>query len=106
MLCVLADIRNSVTDLVPTDTQEQPFYYMFKVQCTSCRETHPNWVGVSRFVSVAFSFVSERSLFYFAQNDFLVIFSLAMRSQPRFKKRKLKASNSTRTLFHILKGYH
>lgn len=23
---------------------------MFKVQCTSCRETNPNWVGVSRFV--------------------------------------------------------
>lgn len=23
---------------------------MFKVQCTSCRETHSNYVGVNRFV--------------------------------------------------------
>ncbi|KAF2199414.1 DUF866-domain-containing protein [Delitschia confertaspora ATCC 74209] len=40
---------NGVTDLRPNDTAESPFYYTFKVQCTSCRETHPNWVGVSRF---------------------------------------------------------
>ncbi|KAK8156199.1 hypothetical protein IWX90DRAFT_434347 [Phyllosticta citrichinensis] len=38
-----------VTDLRPNDTADNPFYYTFKVQCTSCRETHPNWVGVSRF---------------------------------------------------------
>ncbi|KAF4309721.1 hypothetical protein GTA08_BOTSDO03226 [Botryosphaeria dothidea] len=38
-----------VTDLKPNDTQENPFYYTFKVQCTSCREIHPNWVSVSRF---------------------------------------------------------
>ncbi|EOD46069.1 putative duf866 domain-containing protein [Neofusicoccum parvum UCRNP2] len=37
-----------VTGLLPTDTAEKPFYYTFKVQCTSCRETHPNWVSVSR----------------------------------------------------------
>ncbi|KAL8365521.1 hypothetical protein RB595_004372 [Gaeumannomyces hyphopodioides] len=30
-------------------TAEIPFWYTFKVQCTSCRETHANWVGVSRF---------------------------------------------------------
>ncbi|KAF2145380.1 uncharacterized protein K452DRAFT_119246 [Aplosporella prunicola CBS 121167] len=40
---------NGVTDLRPADTPESPFYYTFKVQCTSCRETHPNWVSVSRF---------------------------------------------------------
>ncbi|KAF2716023.1 DUF866-domain-containing protein [Polychaeton citri CBS 116435] len=40
---------NGVTDLVPEDTQDAPFYYTFKVQCTSCREVHPNWVSVSRF---------------------------------------------------------
>lgn len=40
----------SVTDLLPIDTEENPFYYTFKVQCTSCREIHPNWVSVSRFV--------------------------------------------------------
>lgn len=41
---------NSVTDLRPDDTPENPFWYTFKVQCTSCREIHPNFVNVSRFV--------------------------------------------------------
>ncbi|MCJ1370779.1 hypothetical protein MMC20_001992 [Loxospora ochrophaea] len=40
-----------VTDLVPVDTPEDPYYFTFKVQCTSCREIHPNWVSVSRFES-------------------------------------------------------
>jgi hypothetical protein len=40
---------NGVTDLRPLDTEDAPFYYTFKVQCTSCRETHPNPVSVSRF---------------------------------------------------------
>ncbi|KAK0274424.1 hypothetical protein LTR35_011578 [Friedmanniomyces endolithicus] len=40
---------NGVTDLQPEDTEQTPFYYTFKVQCTSCREVHPNWVSVSRF---------------------------------------------------------
>jgi hypothetical protein len=40
---------NGVTSLRPLDTEDAPFYYTFKVQCTSCRETHPNWVSVSRF---------------------------------------------------------
>ncbi|THW52326.1 DUF866-domain-containing protein [Aureobasidium pullulans] len=39
---------NGVTDLAPIDTEDSPFYYTFKVQCTSCREVHPNWVSVSR----------------------------------------------------------
>ncbi|KAL8365519.1 hypothetical protein RB595_004372 [Gaeumannomyces hyphopodioides] len=38
-----------VTNLRPSDTEDSPFWYTFKVQCTSCRETHANWVGVSRF---------------------------------------------------------
>ncbi|KAK7735195.1 hypothetical protein SLS53_007585 [Cytospora paraplurivora] len=38
-----------VTNLRPDDTEANPFWYTFKVQCTSCRETHQNWVGVSRF---------------------------------------------------------
>jgi hypothetical protein len=42
--------NSSVTDLRPTDTADTPYYYTFKVQCTSCRETHANWVGVSRHV--------------------------------------------------------
>jgi hypothetical protein len=40
----------SVTDLLPQDTEDEPFHYTFKVQCTSCREIHPNWVTVNRHV--------------------------------------------------------
>ncbi|TFA99236.1 hypothetical protein CCMA1212_008899 [Trichoderma ghanense] len=40
---------SGVTNLRPDDTQDNPFWYMFKVQCTSCRETHDNYVGVNRF---------------------------------------------------------
>ncbi|RAQ99712.1 DUF866-domain-containing protein [Stemphylium lycopersici] len=40
---------NGVTDLRPADTEDAPFFYMFKVQCTSCREVHPNHVTVNRF---------------------------------------------------------
>jgi hypothetical protein len=49
----------SVTDLQPDDTEENPFYYTFKVQCTGCREVHANWVSVSRFVrSSAYAILS------------------------------------------------
>lgn len=41
-----------MTDLAPTDTADAPYYYTFKVQCTSCRETHSNWVGVNRHVGI------------------------------------------------------
>jgi hypothetical protein len=41
----------SVTDLRPDDTPDNPFWYTFKVQCGSCREIHPNFVNVNRFVS-------------------------------------------------------
>ncbi|KFY71091.1 hypothetical protein V499_08702 [Pseudogymnoascus sp. VKM F-103] len=47
-LTLTADL-SGVTDLRPDDTPEDPFWYTFKVQCTSCREVHPNWVNVSRF---------------------------------------------------------
>lgn len=40
-----------VTNLRPDDTEGGPFWYTFRVQCTSCRETHPNPISVSRFVS-------------------------------------------------------
>ncbi|KAK9381162.1 uncharacterized protein V2V93DRAFT_368495 [Kockiozyma suomiensis] len=36
-----------VTDLHPIDTQEEPYVYSFKVQCTSCREIHPNFVELT-----------------------------------------------------------
>ncbi|KAJ5479533.1 hypothetical protein N7530_005042 [Penicillium desertorum] len=39
-----------VTALLPTDTEENPYFYTFRVQCTSCHETHPNWVSFNRFV--------------------------------------------------------
>ncbi|KAH6656703.1 hypothetical protein BKA67DRAFT_552769 [Truncatella angustata] len=38
-----------VTNLRPNDSENDPFWYTFTVQCTSCRETHPNPVAVSRF---------------------------------------------------------
>ncbi|EAW19116.1 CXXC motif containing zinc binding protein [Aspergillus fischeri NRRL 181] len=38
-----------VTDLRPKDTEQEPYFYTFKVQCTSCREVHPNWVSFNRF---------------------------------------------------------
>lgn len=41
-----------VTDLRPDDTEANPYHYTFKVQCTSCRETHPNWVSFTRFEQV------------------------------------------------------
>ncbi|KAF5253177.1 hypothetical protein FANTH_1882 [Fusarium anthophilum] len=47
-LYLTADLQG-VTNLRPDDTQDNPFWYMFKVQCTSCRETHANHVGVNRF---------------------------------------------------------
>ena len=50
----------SVTELLPVDTEETPFYYMFEVQCTSCREHHPNHIGVSQFVR--FPTISPRPL--------------------------------------------
>jgi len=40
----------SLTNLRPLDTEEQPFHYTFTVQCTSCREEHPKWVTLTRFV--------------------------------------------------------
>ncbi|KAM4060103.1 hypothetical protein HRG_002287 [Hirsutella rhossiliensis] len=40
---------SGVTGLRPEDTADNPFWYMFKVQCTSCRESHANYVGVNRF---------------------------------------------------------
>lgn len=43
-----ANLEN-VTDLKPVD--EQSYTYFVKVQCTSCREEHPNVVGISREVS-------------------------------------------------------
>jgi hypothetical protein len=45
----LYSVSPRVTDLRPNDTEEAPFFYTFKVQCTSCREIHPNFVTVNRF---------------------------------------------------------
>ncbi|KAF5004633.1 hypothetical protein FDECE_8871 [Fusarium decemcellulare] len=49
MFLYLTAELQGVTNLRPDDTQDNPFWYMFKVQCTSCRETHANYVGVNRF---------------------------------------------------------
>ena len=47
---IRTDQKIRVTELTPLDTSDEPFFYSFKVQCTSCREVHPNWVSVSRYV--------------------------------------------------------
>ena len=39
-----------VNQLRPQDTEDDPYFYTFKVQCTSCREVHPNWISFTRFV--------------------------------------------------------
>ncbi|KAH8429630.1 CXXC motif containing zinc binding protein [Aspergillus melleus] len=46
---ILTAELNGVTELRPTDTEDNPYYYTFKVQCNACRETHPNWVSFTRF---------------------------------------------------------
>ncbi|EAS34905.3 uncharacterized protein CIMG_00259 [Coccidioides immitis RS] len=38
-----------VTDLQPTDTEDSPYHYSFRVQCTSCREVHPKLVSFNRW---------------------------------------------------------
>ncbi|KAK9472327.1 uncharacterized protein V1510DRAFT_417937, partial [Dipodascopsis tothii] len=38
-----------VTGLAPADDESEPYAYTFKVQCTSCREVHPNEVFFNRF---------------------------------------------------------
>ncbi|KAK6352336.1 hypothetical protein TWF730_009165 [Orbilia blumenaviensis] len=48
MFLALTAELTGVTNLRPNDTEDSPYYYTFKVQCTSCREVHPNWVGVSK----------------------------------------------------------
>ncbi|KAL9127712.1 MAG: hypothetical protein Q9217_003463 [Psora testacea] len=49
-LALTADLAG-VTDLLPVDTPDEPYFYTFKVQCTSCREVHPTWVSISRYES-------------------------------------------------------
>ncbi|KAI9703758.1 MAG: hypothetical protein M1836_007528 [Candelina mexicana] len=47
-LTLTADLTG-VTELRPDDSEDNAYFYTFKVQCTSCRETHPNWVSLNRF---------------------------------------------------------
>ncbi|RKF54638.1 UPF0587 protein C2D10.03c [Golovinomyces cichoracearum] len=42
-----------VTNLRPHDTVENPFWYTFSVQCSSCRQVHPKKLNISRFESNA-----------------------------------------------------
>lgn len=43
-----------VNQLRPQDTEDDPYFYTFKVQCTSCREVHPNWISFTRFVRILY----------------------------------------------------
>ncbi|KUL83315.1 hypothetical protein ZTR_11332 [Talaromyces verruculosus] len=47
-LALTAELQG-VSNLQPQDTEEEPYYYTFKVLCSSCREEHPNWVSFSRY---------------------------------------------------------
>ncbi|KAL7269391.1 hypothetical protein RUND412_007948 [Rhizina undulata] len=47
-LTLTADL-DGVTTLAPIDTPSAPHYYTFTIQCTSCREIHPNPVSFTRF---------------------------------------------------------
>ncbi|EER38521.1 DUF866 domain-containing protein [Histoplasma capsulatum H143] len=49
LLFSLQSYQGKVTNLRPKDTEENPYFYTFKVQCTSCREVHPNWISFNRF---------------------------------------------------------
>lgn len=55
----MVDWKRRVTELRPKDTEEEPYYYTFKVQCSSCREMHPNWVSFTRFVRLFFFFITQ-----------------------------------------------
>ncbi|OXV11658.1 hypothetical protein Egran_00581 [Elaphomyces granulatus] len=46
---VLSAELSGITELRPKDTPEEPYFFTFKVQCTSCREIHPNWISFNRF---------------------------------------------------------
>ncbi|GAB1193769.1 hypothetical protein APSETT444_002997 [Aspergillus pseudonomiae] len=59
---VLSAELTGVTELRPQDTPENPYYYTFKVQCTSCRETHPNWVSFNRFATYELCRSNTKSL--------------------------------------------
>ncbi|KAI1927505.1 hypothetical protein LOZ53_006072 [Ophidiomyces ophidiicola] len=42
-------ILTGVTGLEPTDSEDAPYHYTFKVLCTSCREEHPKMVSFHRW---------------------------------------------------------
>ncbi|KAJ5893693.1 hypothetical protein N7495_005384 [Penicillium taxi] len=46
---VLKAELEGVIGLKPTDAEENPYFYTFRVKCTSCHEVHPNWVSFNRF---------------------------------------------------------
>jgi hypothetical protein len=41
---------DGVTDLMPVDTQENPFHYTFIVVCNSCHEANDHPITISRGV--------------------------------------------------------
>ncbi|KAI5298818.1 hypothetical protein KEM56_003758 [Ascosphaera pollenicola] len=47
-LLLTAELQG-ITNLHPKDSEEAPYYYTFRVQCTSCREEHPNAVSFNRY---------------------------------------------------------
>lgn len=48
-------LLDNVTGLRPLDTPQTPHEYVFRIQCTACRETHDKPVLVNRFEKHALS---------------------------------------------------
>jgi CXXC motif containing zinc binding protein, eukaryotic len=48
-LYIKADLEG-VTGLVPVDTDADPFFYTFRVLCSSCHELHDTWITIQRNV--------------------------------------------------------
>ena len=44
---------DGVTDLTPTDTPQDPYWYTFKVVCNSCHEVNDSWVTITRQVQIS-----------------------------------------------------
>ncbi|KAI5286578.1 hypothetical protein KEM54_006670, partial [Ascosphaera aggregata] len=61
-LLLTADLQG-ITNLRPKDSEESPYYYTFRVQCTSCRAEHPNAVSFNRYKTHTASILDAASRF-------------------------------------------
>jgi hypothetical protein len=50
---------DGITNLSPVDTETDPYFYTFKVQCNSCHEVNDNWITISRQVRIQLIMLSS-----------------------------------------------